>query len=192
MTTATSSPPRLHTPAEYLALEERSEQRHEYHNGVIVPMTGGSLIHNLIAGNIFAWLKASLRGKAATAYINDLRVWIPDTRRYTYPDVFVIQEKPQFHENRTDTILNPSLIIEVLSQSTSDYDRGDKFKAYRSIPSFQEYWLVAQSQRQVEQYCKNEDNSWLYHVYEGPEGLIQSPTLQNKMEMRDIYEDVEF
>jgi Uma2 family endonuclease len=188
MTIATLSPLRLYTPAEYLALEEKAEERHEYHNGAITLMTGGSLVHNCIAGNIFACFKSALRGKPTKAFIGDLRVWIPETQRYTYPDVFVIQGSPEFHESRTDTILNPALIIEVLSQSTSDYDRGDKFKTYRSIASFQEYWLVDQYQMQVEQYCKTDNHYWLYRTYEKVEDLIQSPTLELEMALKDIYE----
>ena len=87
--------------------------------------------------------------------------------------VLVIQDEPQFYEDRTDTILNPALIIEVLSESTSDYDRGDKFKAYRSIPSFQEYWLVEQSQLQVEQYCKTDTSTWLYRAYEALQTILR-------------------
>lgn len=192
MTIAAPITSRLYTPAEYLALEEKSEQRHEYHNGKIIPMTGGSLTHNQIAGNILAFLKGALRGQDAKAFINDLRVWIPATRRYTYPDVFVIQGQPQFHDNRADTILNPRLIIEILSPSTSDYDRGDKFKAYRSIPSFQEYWLVDQYQTQVEQYVKTDTNQWLYRIYETPESVIQSPALTLETALSVIYEDIDF
>ncbi len=192
MTIATESLLRLYTPTEYLTLEEQSEQRNEYHNGVIVPMTGGSLIHNQIIINLCTFLRTALKPKKANIFASDLRVWIPETRRYTYPDVLVIQDQPQFHENRTDTILNPALIIEVLSPSTSDSDRGDKFKSYRSIPSFQEYWLVEQCQLQVEQYCKTDNDNWLYRVYESPEAVIQSPTLQIATVAQDIYEDVDF
>lgn len=190
MTTAIQ--PKYYTPAEYLTREETSEQRHEYHDGVIIPMTGGSLIHNRIIGNIFSFLKTKLRGITATIYVTDLRVWIPETRRYTYPDVFVIQGNPQFHDQRNDTVLNPNLVIEVLSPATSDYDRGDKFKAYRTIPTFQEYWLVEQSQIQVEQYCKTDDHHWLYRVYDDPEAMIQSSTLKLEVTIQDIYENVNF
>ncbi len=186
------SPPRLYSPAEYLALEEKSEHRNEYRDGVIVPMTGGSIEHNTITGNILAWLKAALRGQGAKAYVSDLRVLIPTYHRYTYPDVFVIQGEPQFEENRKDVILNPILIIEVLSRSTSDYDRGDKFKFYRSIPSFKEYWLVDQYQIQIEQYYKTDDDTWLYRAYENPEATLRSPILEIETTIQAIYEDVVF
>jgi hypothetical protein len=192
MPTLVESPPKLYSAAEYLALEEKSNQRNEYRDGVIIPMTGGSIEHNHIAGNIFAWLKAALRGQGAKAYIGDLRVWIPTYQRYTYPDVFVIKGEPQFQENRKDIILNPSVIIEVLSRSTSDYDRGDKFKIYRSIPTFQEYWLVDQYQIQIEQYYKTDDDTWLYRAYENPQATLRSPILNLETTIQDIYEDVVF
>ncbi|MEB3190255.1 MAG: Uma2 family endonuclease [Snowella sp.] len=182
--------PRLYSPTDYLALEEQAEQRHEYQDGMIVPMTGGSIEHNYIAGNIFAWLKTALRGQAVKAYIGGLRVWIPTYRRYTYPDVFVIKGHPQFEENRKDIILNPTVIIEVLSRSTSDYDRGDKFKFYRSIPTFQEYWLIDQYQIQVDQYYKTDETAWLYRTYENLEDTMRSPTLDLEMAIQTIYEDV--
>ena len=192
MSPLVESPPHLYSAAEYLALEEKAEFKSEYRNGEIIPMTGGSLIHNRIAGNLFAWLKTALRGQAAKAYIGDVRVWIPEHRFYTYPDVFVIQAEPEFYAQRTDTILNPVLIIEVLSPSTAAYDRGDKFKAYRSLPSFQEYWLVDQYQRQIDQYCKTDDDTWLYRSYGDAQAVMSSPTLGLEMAIAVAYEDVEF
>ena len=120
------------------------------------------------------------------------RSWIPAYNRYTYPDVFVIGGEPQFQENRHDIVLNPSVIIEVLSRSTSDYDRGDKFKIYRSIPTFQEYWLVDQYQIQIEQYYKTDDYTWLYRAYEAPQATLRSPILNVETTIQDIYEDVIF
>ncbi|MFM8294963.1 MAG: Uma2 family endonuclease [Microcystaceae cyanobacterium] len=192
MPTLVESPPKLYSPTEYLALEEKSEQRNEYLDGVIVPMTGGSLTHNQIIINLCTLLRIALRPNKGKVFTSDLRVWIPETHRYTYPDVLVIRDEPQFYENRTDTILNPTLIIEVLSPSTSDYDRGDKFKSYRSIPSFQEYWLVEQSQLQVEQYCKTDDETWLYRAYDNSQATLRSPILNVETIIQDIYEDVDF
>lgn len=192
MSPLVESPPRLYSAAEYLALEENAEFKSEYRDGEIIPMTGGSLIHNRIAGNLFAWLKAALRCQQAKAYIGDVRVWIPEQRHYTYPDVFVIQAEPEFYPQRTDTVLNPALIIEVLSPSTAAYDRGDKFKAYRSLSSFQEYWLVDQYQMQIDQYCKTDDDTWLYRSYEDPQAIITSPTLGLEMAIAVAYEDVVF
>ena len=129
---------RHYTPEEYLTLERDAEFHSEYRDGEIVPMTGGSIDHNRIAGNIFAYLKFALRGKKAEPFIGDLRLWIPEYRLYTYPDVMVIQGEAVFQDQRKDTVTNPSLIIEVLSKSTQNYDRSDKFKFYRSIPQLQE------------------------------------------------------
>jgi len=124
------------TPEEYLALEEAADYKSEYIDGEIVPMTGGTLNHNDIAGNFYALMKFALRGKKYKVFIGDLRLWIPRYRLYTYPDVMAIQGEPVLQGDRTDTIINPLAIVEVLSKSTKNYDQGDKFDYYRSIPEF--------------------------------------------------------
>ena len=133
---------RYYTPDEYLAQEEVAEFRSEYRDGEIVSMTGASINHNQIAGNVYAFLKFMLRKTDTKPYIGDLRLWIPQYRQYTYPEVFLIQGQPVFQERRTDTIMNPCLIVEVLSKSTKDYERTDKFRYYRSIAELQEYVLI--------------------------------------------------
>ena len=181
---------RDYTPAEYLAQEEVAQFRSEYRDGVIVPMTGGSINHNQIAGNIYAFLKFRLRRTNWKPYIGDLRVWIPQYRQYTYPDVFLIQGQPAFQEQRTDTVLNPCLIVEVLS-STKDYDRTDKFRYYRSIPEFQEYILVDQYEIGIEQYTKTEGNLWLFQAHDDAK-KIRLASIDIEMTIEDIYEDVNF
>ncbi|MEB3273722.1 MAG: Uma2 family endonuclease [Prochlorothrix sp.] len=188
----TTAPPRHYSPAEYLTQEETADFRSEYHNGEIIPMTGGSLNHNRIAGNMFALLKIALRGTAAHAFIGDLRLSIPTHNRYTYPDILVIQGSPQFLDNRTDTILNPTLILEVLSKSTQDYDRGDKFLFYRSIPSLQEYILVDQYKIHLEQFSKLDDRNWNYCPYGPDESVLSLTTLGLELPIAEIYEDVTF
>ena len=188
----TTAPPRHYTPAQYFALEQTAEHRSEYHHGAIIPMTGGTLNHNRIAGNLFALLKAALRGTGASAFIGDLRVSIPSHDRYTYPDVLMIQGDPQFLDDRTDTILNPSVIIEVLSKSTQNYDRGDKFLAYRSIPSLQEYILIDQYQIHLEQLSKLDDRNWNLRTYTAPEPTLTFTSLDLAIAIADLYEDVTF
>lgn len=188
----TTAPPRLFTPAEYLAQEETADHRSEYHNGEIIPMTGGSLTHNRIAGNCFALLKAALRGTGASAFIGDLRLQIPAHNRYTYPDLLIIQGDPQFLDQRTDTILNPTVIIEVLSKSTQDYDRGDKFMFYRSIPSFREYILIDQSKIHLEQFSKLDDINWNFRSYGPTDPDLILTTLDLAVPIAEIYEDVTF
>jgi len=188
----TTAPPRHYSPAEYLAQEETADFRSEYHNGEIIPMTGGSLNHNRISGNLFALLKIALRGTAANAFIGDLRLSIPAHNRYTYPDILVIQGSPQFLNDRTDTVLNPILIFEVLSKSTQDYDRGDKFLFYRSIPSLQEYILIDQYRIHLEQFSKLDDRNWNYRPYGPDESALSLTTLGLALPIAEIYEDVVF
>jgi Uma2 family endonuclease len=183
---------RYYTPEEYLAQEEVTEFRSEYRDGEIVPMTGGSINHNQIAGNVYAFLKFALRGKKLKPYIGDLRLWIPRYRQYTYPDVFVIKGKPVFQGQRMDTILNPCLIVEVLSKSTKAYDRTDKFRYYRSIPEFQEYVLIDQYSIAIEQYTKTDEDAWLFRAYESDAEKITLASVNIEMAIADIYEDVDF
>ena len=183
---------RYYTPEEYLAQEEAAEFRSEYRDGEIVPMTGGSINHNQIAGNVYALLKFALRRKNLKPYIGDLRLWIPNYRQYTYPDAFVIQGQPVFQEQRTDIILNPCLIIEILSKSTKDYDRSDKFRYYRSISEFREYVLIDQYGIEMEQYTKTSKDTWLFRAYESDAEKILLASVDLEMTIQDIYEGVEF
>ena len=183
---------RYYSPEEYLAQEEVAEFRSEYRNGEIVSMTGGSINHNQIAGNVYAFLKVMLRKTDIKPYIGDLRLWIPQYRQYTYPDVFLIQGQPVFQERRTDTITNPCLIVEVLSKSTKDYDRSDKFRYYRSIAELQEYVLINQYENEIEHYTKAEGNSWLFRAYESSTDKIAFTSINLEIAIADIYENVEF
>jgi Uma2 family endonuclease len=181
-----------YTPEDYLAQEEVAQFHSEYRNGEIVPMPGGSINHNQIAGNIYTFLKFSLRGTEFKPYIGDLRVWIPRHRQYTYPDVFLIQGQPIFQDRRTDTILNPYLFVEVLSKSTKDYDRTDTFRYYRSIPEFREYVLINQYETAIEQYTKTDGDSWLFQAYEFDAEKIVFASVNVEMRFEDIYENVDF
>ena len=182
---------RYYAPEEYLAQEEVAAFRSEYRDGEIVSMTGASINHNQIAGNVYAFLKFMLRKTDIKPYIGDLRLWIPQYRQYTYPDVFLIQGQPVFQERRTDTIVNPCLIVEVLSKSTKDYDRTDKFRYYRSI-AVQEYVLINQYATEIEHYTKAEGNSWLFRAYEASTDKVVFASISLEMTMADIYENVEF
>lgn len=183
---------RYYTPQEYLAQEEVSEFRSEYRDGEIVPMTGGSINHNQIAGNVYAYLKFMLRKTDVKPYINDLRLWIPQYRQYTYADVLLIQGQPVLYEQRTDTILNPCLIVEVLSKSTRNYDRTEKFRYYRSVAEIREYILIDQYEIGIEQYVKQEDNSWLFRAYESDAEKVTLATINLEIAIADIYENVMF
>ncbi|PZV13765.1 MAG: hypothetical protein DCF22_10245 [Leptolyngbya sp.] len=182
---------KIYTPEEYLSLEETAEFRSEYWNGEIVPMTGGSFDHNTLFVNFCALLKFASRSKDFTVRAGDMRVWIPRYRLYVYPDVYVIQGQPIFQENRKDVVLNPKLIIEILSKSTQDYDKTDKFRYYRSIPEFQEYLLVNQYERYIEHHTKTDDG-WVLREYELDSAIIHLSSIGVEIAISDIYEGVTF
>ena len=151
-----------YTPDEYLALERNAEFKSEYLDGRIVAMTGATVAHVTIAGNVFAELRARLRGGPCRAFVNDMRVQVGERRRYTYPDVSAVCGEPRFMDGTLDTLTNPALIVKVLSPSTEAYDRGEKFLHYRAIESLQEYVLVAQDRVLVERFVRVGE---FWHLY---------------------------
>ncbi|NCQ90882.1 MAG: Uma2 family endonuclease [Microcystis aeruginosa LG13-03] len=188
----TSSPPKTLSLEEYRNLETRAETKHEYHNGEIIEMTGGSINHNSILINLIVLLKLALRGPNYRLQSSDLRLWIPQYNRGLYPDLMIIAGEPLFSDNRNDEILNPCVIIEVLSPSTSGYDRGDKFRYYRSIPQLNQYLLVSQGEILIESYSKTSDNNWLLQEYTPARGIISLDSLGISLNLVDIYEGVDF
>lgn len=183
---------RYYTPEEYLELEEKADYKHEYRDGEIVPMTGGTTNHNEIALNVAANLKFGLRRQNYRVYIGDVRLWIPRYRQYTYPDVMVIEGEPVYTGTGTTTVMNPSLIVEVLSKSTKNYDLGDKFIYYRSIPEIKEYILIDQTKYHVMQYAKNNEGKWLLSEQESVEAVLELSSIEFQINLRDIYEKVNF
>lgn len=177
---------------EYLELEENSEFRNEYLDGEIKLMTGGTLNHNDIRGNFYTFLKLALRGKNYKVFMSDLRLWIPHYNIYTYPDILVTNGKPVLQNHRNDTVTNPLLIVEVLSKSTKNYDLGDKFDYYRSIPEFAEYILVDQYRYGVKQFAKADDGRWWLNEYQNQSDSFSLVTLNCKIQLSEIYEDIEF
>lgn len=183
---------RYYTPEEYLELEEKAEFRSEYRDGEIVPMTGGTTNHNKITGNFYAYLKFALRGKSFDVYISDVRLWIPRYRQYTYPDVMLIQGQPVYTGTNTTTVMNPCLIAEVLSKSTQNYDQGNKFLYYRSIPEFKEYILIDQYQYHVMHYVKTADGKWIFDEIEDESAVLSLSTVNFQIKLSDLYEQVNF
>ena len=191
-TLSTGTSKRL-TLTEYRRLEESAVERHEYHDGVIVTMTGGTLEHSAISGNIYAQLKHALKKTQFKPFNSDLRIWVPQYQRGIYPDVMVIEGVPKFNDQRRDEIINPKLVVEVLSRSTEAYDRGDKFMYYRSIPEFSEYLLVNQYQPRVDHYIKSTVQEWLMRSYAGlEETVIDLKIVGVQLSMADIYEEIDF
>lgn len=183
---------RHYTPEEYLELEEKAEYKNEYRDGEIVPMTGGTTNHNQIAGNFYANLKFSLKKQNYRVYIGDVRLWIPKYRQYTYPDVMVIQGQPVYTGTSTTTVMNPLLIAEVLSKSTQNYDQGNKFLYYRSIPEFKEYILIDQYQYHVMHYVKTADGKWIFDEIESEFATLSFETIDFQIALTDLYEQVNF
>ncbi|MBS9396059.1 MAG: Uma2 family endonuclease [Dolichospermum sp. LBC05a] len=183
---------RYYTPEEYLELEEKAEYKSEYRDGEIIPMTGGTTNHNKIAGNFYAYLKFGLKKKNYDVYIGDVRLWIPRYRQHTYPDIMVIQGEPIYTGANTTTVMNPLLIAEVLSKSTSNYDQSDKFMYYRSIPEFKEYILINQYQYHVMQYVKTDDSKWIFTELQSESDILTLETIDFQISLSDLYEQVNF
>ncbi|MBD2773831.1 Uma2 family endonuclease [Iningainema tapete] len=182
---------RYYTPEEYLELETVAELRSEYYQGQIFPMPGGTPNHNRIAGNFYAALNFALKKQPFDAFMNDMRLWIPKTRLYTYPDVMVVAGKLELAPGRKDTITNPVMIAEVLSPSTEEYDKVGKFQLYRSIPTLREYILISQTEVYAEQYSKIEDNKWLFSEYEG-DAVLTLASVPFQIPLPELYDKVEF
>jgi len=174
---------------EYLALERRSETKSEYLHGETCAMAGASRAHNLIAGNAFAALHEQLRGRGCEVYTNDMRLLASAADLLTYPDVTVSCD-PQFADEEVDTLLTPTLIIEVLSPSTESYDRGAKFGAYRTIPTFAEYLLLAQDRVCAEHFVKQPAGGWLLTEMSRIEEVLDLPSIGCSLAMRDVYDRV--
>ena len=179
------------TPEEYLALERKAGIRSEYLDGDMVAMSGGTREHNLIVGNIVRELGIQLKDRPCEIYPSDMRVKVSATGLYTYPDITMVCGDPQFEDARRDTLLNPVLIVEVLSESTESYDRGAKFAHYRKVPSVIEYVLVSQRQYSIEQYARQSNGPWLRSEVRGTKGKLDLPSIQCSIELAEIYERVE-
>ena len=184
------------TPEEYIAFERKAIPdaetiRHEYVNGELVAMSGASRVHNLITGNIFGELRNLLKSSGCETYTNEMRVSTPSTNSYFYPDVVVVCEEPRFEDDVFDTLLNPIILVEVLSPSTKDYDRGEKFTHYRQITSLQEYVLVAQDQIHVEHY-RRQEKQWILTDFQRLDDILSLPSIQYELPLQEIYERVTF
>ena len=181
---------RFYTHQQYLALEERADYKSEYRKGQIVAMAGGSLNHNRIAGNVYTALDNALEGKSCEPFIGDVRLHIEPKSIYAYPDVMVVCGEPDFVEGRTDTIINPKVVIEVLSKSTESYDRGDKFHAYWSLDSFEEYVLIDQYRVHVEYFRRVDDKMWELRVLTKQDQKLLLKSINVEIELSQIYRRV--
>ncbi len=180
------------TAADYLALERQVETRNEYLNGRIYAMGGASLKHNRIVAGLAVALGAQLKRKPCEPFFGDMRVKVNHTGLYTYPDVVVVCGEPRLEDQHFDTLLNPTVVIEVLSASTEAYDRGDKFAHYRTLESLSDYLLVTQDKPRIEHYRRQADGQWLYSAADGLEAQIEIPTIACTLPLAEIYDRVAF
>ena len=183
---------KYYTPEEYLALEETSEDKNEYRQGEIIPMVGATTNHNQIAGNFYRRFPLTINNQDYYTYMETVRLWLSDYSIYTYPDVMVIQGQPLYQGNSQSNVINPLIIVEVLPNSTQAYDRGDKFKFYRSLPTFQEYILIEQSSYSVERYYKQKDDQWLIDFVTGENAVLQLLSVDWQISFQDLYQRVNF
>ncbi|MCE7065550.1 Uma2 family endonuclease [Dyadobacter sp. CY326] len=179
----------VYSEKEYLELEREAEYKSEYYQGEIFAMAGAGHNHNRIVENLSGELYIAFKGKSCQSFSSDMRLHIPENGLYTYPDILIVCGMPEFSENDKDTLINPSVIIEVLSKSTSAYDRGNKFRLYRSIPTLAEYILVDSLSISVEAFRKNEDGRWLLDSEINKiEERISLTSIHVQLQLKDIYD----
>jgi Uma2 family endonuclease len=180
------------SPEDYLALERSAEFKSEYFDGEIFAMVGASESHNLIVINTIRELSIQLKKRPCKVYANDMRVRVSPTGLFTYPDVMVVCGQAQFDDSHLDTLLNPTLIVEVLSESTEAYDRGRKFEHYRKLESLAEYVLIAQHRPHVESYRRQPDQRWVLTDNDGLDGKLRLDAIDCELALAEIYDKVEF
>ncbi|MBI5017514.1 MAG: Uma2 family endonuclease [Deltaproteobacteria bacterium] len=180
----------LVSAAEYLVMERSCREKHEYFAGEVFAMGGATESHNLLTANVVGGLWTQLRGRPCRVYPSDLRVLVSETGLYTYPDVVVVCGEPRFLDATRDTLLNPTLVVEVLSPSSEACDRGRKFEHYRKVPSLLEYVLVAQDAVRGEHYLRRDDGTWVYAEASGLEKSVALTSIQCTVSLADLYDNV--
>lgn len=188
---ATKPKPYL-SPEDYLAFEREADAKHEYYAGEIFAFAGASEEHNLIVANVIRELGNELKGRPCKVYPSDMRVRVSPTGLYTYPDVTVVCGEARFGDDHNDTLLNPTVIVEVLSPSTAGYDRGQKFEQYRKLDSLQEYVVIAQDRVHVERHTRQPEAQWLLSETDSLDDSIALPAIGCRLLVADLYEKVEF
>jgi len=185
-----SQPETYLTPDEYLTIERKAAYKSEYSDGEMFAMAGASSRHNLIASNIIRELSLQLKSRSCEVYSGDMRVRVSDAGLYTYPDIAVMCGDPQFDDEELDTLLNPIVIVEVMSDSTQKYDRGEKFALYKALESLKEYLLVAQNSSLVEHYVRQPDNRWVFSETKKMEDSVDLPSILCSLALTEIYDKI--
>jgi Uma2 family endonuclease len=184
-------PKRRLSEEEYLTIERAAEYKSEYIDGEMYAMAGAGLRHTKILLSFGAELHAQFRGRPCSAFVNDLRVRVADSGLYTYPDVLALCGEPRLLDHHTDTLLNPQLIVEVLSPSTENYDRGEKFRRYRQLESLTDYVLVAQNQMLVEHWSRQATDLWKVREFNQPADRLRFESLAAEVVLSDVYDGVD-
>lgn len=177
-----------YTIEEYLEMEEASQERHEYYQGEIFAMSGPKVPHGIISGNTFLALGTKLKGKSCRPFNGEQRIHIEKNSLFTYPDISIVCGDVETRNNDDWNILNPTVIIEILSPSTRDYDRGQKFKLYRDVPSLKEYILIDSEFINVEVFFLNDENHWELREYKSIENSFILKSVQVQLDLKEIYE----
>ena len=185
-----AQPTSLVAVEEYLAFERHQREKHEFFDGEIYLQAGASMAHNLITANIIGNLHQQLRASPCNVLPSDMRIRTPRRRQYMYPDATIICGAPIFDDEYHDTIINPTIIFEVLSPSTEQYDRGRKFQAYRTLPTLQEYLLISQTMMRVEHFKRHNDVMWLMIEYSHPDQVIELASVACTLPLAALYEKV--
>lgn len=188
-----SAVPRVYlTPAEYLAMERQSETKNEYYDGEIFAMAGASQSHVTIMMNTSYLLVGQLKGRSCRAFGVDMRVKVSPTGLFTYPDLSVVCGKPRFEDKELDTLLNPTVLIEILSKSTEAYDRGEKFAQYRTLDTLTDYLLISQDAPRIEHYVRQDGGLWLFSESVGLDGVMAIESIDCQLPLADVYDRVDF
>ncbi len=180
------------TAEEYLEMERASQEKHELHHGTIITMTGASLNHNRIVTNLIVSIGSYLKGKSCNVFPSDLRTKVLIKDSFTYPDVTIVYGEPELMDEHFDTLLNPSVIIEVLSPSTEKHDKGFKFIYYMQIPSLKEYIMISSIRKYIHMSYKQNDSSWKFEEITDPASSLFINTIEQNIPMDDIYDEVKF
>ncbi len=184
-------PKKLLTPDDYLAIEREADFKSEYYRGEMFAMAGASREHILIVSNAVRTLGNQLLNRDCHVYSNDMRVKVNKLKKYTYPDIVITCGKETFEDDQTDTLVNPVLIIEVLSESTEAYDRGKKFEHYQYLESLSEYLLISQDSYRVEEYVRQNDRSWTYYEFHDLDDVVKLAIIGCELALKDVYLKIE-
>src|SRR5271166_2453923 len=180
-----------YTPQQYLEMERKADFKSEYCDGYITAMAGASREHNLIAGNLHGEIRSQLKGRPCVVFMSDMRLCVSPTGLYTYPDVMAVCGEREYLDTEMDTLLNPTMIAEVLSASTESYDRGRKFGHYQRLTSLQEYVLIAQDEVRVERFTRRGDD-WILSVFTSLHDKVRFASIDCEVPLREIYDKVDF